>query len=53
MQAMHRKVLSDPRNIHVVRYDHLLNDFQNTVAKVSNGAASAMVSTSMRFGVYS
>lgn len=34
MQAMHRKVLSDPRNIHVVRYDHLLNDFQNTVAKV-------------------
>ena len=34
MKAMHRKVLSDPRNIHVVRYDQLLNDFQNTVAKV-------------------
>jgi hypothetical protein len=34
MKAMRRKVLSDPRNIHVVRYDQLLNDFQNTVAKV-------------------
>ena len=34
MQAMHRKVSSDPQNILVVRYDQLLNDFQNTVAKV-------------------
>ena len=34
MQAMHRMVLSDPQNIHVFRYDQLLNDFQNTVAKV-------------------
>lgn len=31
MQAMQWKVENDPQNIHVIRYDALQNDFQNTV----------------------
>ena len=32
MQAMQQKVISDPQNIHVIRYDGLKDDFHKTVA---------------------
>ena len=34
MKAMHRKLANAPQNIHVVRYDHLQNDFYNTVSRL-------------------